>query len=295
MSHVADTAQTFAMTWVGATHVMLARFEAAAAAQVIEAHGVTMTLLVPTMIQSLLSHLTQRATDLSTLRTLVYGASPISEAVQARAARELPGDLVQGYGMTETSPALCFLTAEDHRRGAAGEEPFRSRLASVGRAVPGVQLAVRGLDGREVAVGEVGEVTARGPNVTRGYWKLPELTAEVLIDGWYHTGDLGRLDGDGYLTLVDRAKDMIISGGENVYSIEVERALGLHAAVIEAVVFGVPDEVWGNACTPWWLSTSRMRRMPLSSSATAASTSPATRLRARLICAPSSCRGPGAR
>ena len=157
----------------------------------------------------------------------------------------LPGELIQGYGMTETAPVLCFLSNEDHVRGVRGEEPYRARLESVGLPVAGVQIELRDAHGNEVARGEVGEVTARGPNVMIGYWNDPELTAQVLREGWFRTGDLGRLDADGYLTLVDRAKDMIISGGENVYSIEVERALASHPDVLEVAVFGVPDEHWG--------------------------------------------------
>jgi long-chain acyl-CoA synthetase len=249
MFHVADSSQTFAMSWIGATHVMLGRFDPASAVDAIQAHGVTMTIVVPTMLRALLDEIAEHPSDLRSLRTVMYGASPIAPDVQERAVRELPGELVQGYGATETAPALCLLGGEDHRRGVAGEEPFRSRLTSAGCPIPGVQVEIRDPAGREVALGEVGEITARGPNIMLGYFNKPDATAQALVDGWYRTGDAGWMDVDGYVTIVDRLKDMIITGGENVYSAEVERALVGHREVVEAAVFGVPDERWGERVT----------------------------------------------
>ena len=144
----------------------------------------------------------------------------------------------QGYGMTESSAVLTFLTAYDHRKGGA-------RLRSAGRAVMGVTLSIRDDDGNEVTRGETGEVWARGGNFMREYWNKPEATAEVFADGWYHTGDAGYLDDEGYLFLVDRVKDMIVTGGENVYSAEVESALSKHDAVAQVAVIGIPHETWG--------------------------------------------------
>jgi long-chain acyl-CoA synthetase len=159
----------------------------------------------------------------------------------------LPCDIAQFYGMTEAAPTVSQCTPQDHRRGHAGEEPYRTRLASIGAPVVGVQAEVRGQRGERLALGEIGEVWVSGPNVMLGYWQRPEATAAALIDGWYRTGDAAYADADGYLYVVDRLKDMIITGGENVYSIEVETTLCGHEAVLEAAVFGIPDPRWGEA------------------------------------------------
>jgi long-chain acyl-CoA synthetase len=147
---------------------------------------------------------------------------------------------VEVYGATETSP---LLTALHNEQDLVDEE----RGQSCGQSLVGVQIKIVDPDGNELAIGEVGEVAVSGPNIMLGYWRKPEQTAEVLQNGWYRTGDLGRLDDEGYLFLVDRAKDMIVSGGENVYCSEVEEALYKHPAVLEAAVFGVPDDQWGEA------------------------------------------------
>jgi long-chain acyl-CoA synthetase len=149
--------------------------------------------------------------------------------------------------MTEAAPTVSHCTPEDHRRGRAGEEPYRTRLGSVGAPVVGVQVEIRGRDGRSLPPNEIGEVWVRGPNVMLGYWNRPEATAAALVGGWYRTGDAAYADADGYLYIVDRLKDMIITGAENVYSVEVEGALSEHQAVLEAAVFGIPDERWGEA------------------------------------------------
>jgi long-chain acyl-CoA synthetase len=166
------------------------------------------------------------------------------EAVIRRALEVLPGTrFYQAYGQTEAAPILTMLRPEFHTVDADG--PCAGKLGSAGQAVPGVEIAVLDGDGRPVATGEVGEVCARGPNVMAGYRNLPEQTAQTLRDGWLHTGDGGRLDADGFLFIVDRVKDMIVSGGENVYSAEVENALYRHPAVAQCAVIGVPDEKWG--------------------------------------------------
>ena len=149
-------------------------------------------------------------------------------------------ELVHVYGATETAPLATLLRHEETR--------LESDVArSCGQAVAGVDVRVFGPDGHELPPGEIGEVVVRGPNVMQGYWNKPEQTADVLRHGWYHTGDLGYMNAQGYIFLVDRAKDMIISGGENVYSTEVEEVLYKHPAVLEAAVFGVPDTTWGEA------------------------------------------------
>jgi long-chain acyl-CoA synthetase len=144
----------------------------------------------------------------------------------------------QGYGMTESASVLTFLTTDDHKLGGP-------RLRSAGRAVPGVELSIQDPAGRLLPPGEIGEVCARGGNFMIGYWKKEEATEEVFRDGWYHTGDAGYLDDDGYLFLVDRVKDMIVTGGENVYSAEVESAISMHAAVAQVAVIGIPHDLWG--------------------------------------------------
>jgi long-chain acyl-CoA synthetase len=249
MFHVAGTANVFACTWVGATQVVLGRFDARVVADTLERHAITHTVFVPTMLGMLLDELDRApGRDLGSLRHVQYAASPISPELQRRALGQLTCDVVQLYGMTEAAPTVTCCSAEVHRRGAAGEEPHRTRLASVGVPVVGVEAEVRRLDGRSVAPpGEVGEIWVRGPNVMLGYWKRDDATRDALVDGWYRSGDAAYADEDGYLFLVDRLKDMIITGGENVYSIEVEAALTDHPAVREAAVFGIPDARWGEA------------------------------------------------
>ena len=240
MFHVAGTANVFACTWVGATQVVVPRFDARAVLAAVERERITHTVLVPTMLAMLLEAPEFNAADLSSLRNVQYAASPISPELQRRALERLPCEIAQFYGMTEAAPTVTHLTPEDHRRGGP-------RLASMGVPVAGVQVEVRGPGGDRVPAGEVGELWIRGPNVMLGYWNRPDATVEALVDGWYRSGDIVRGDGDGYLYMVDRAKDMIITGGENVYSIEVEAVLSEHRDVLEAAVFGIPDARWGEA------------------------------------------------
>jgi long-chain acyl-CoA synthetase len=183
------------------------------------------------MIRMLLDHLERHPSGLESLRLLHYAAAPIAPALQRRMIETLACEFIQGYGMTEAAPGLTVLTPEEHRRG--------EHLGSVGAPMPGVQVEVDAPDG------EVGEVIARGPNIMLGYWNRPEATRAVLgSDGWYRTGDAGYFQ-DGRLYLVDRLKDMIISGGENVYSIEVEHAIASFPGVQEVAVVARPDERWG--------------------------------------------------
>ncbi|WP_280498796.1 AMP-binding protein, partial [Nocardia cyriacigeorgica] len=176
--------------------------------------------------------------DLSSVRHLIYGASPIAEAVLERAMAMFPdAGFTQAYGMTELSPIATLLSPADHLR------PELRR--SAGRAAPHVEVKVVDETGAEVPRGAVGEVVARGDNVMLGYWNKPEATAEAIRDGWMHTGDGGRMDEQGYVFIVDRIKDMIITGGENVYSVEVENAVAAHPSVAACAVIGVPDDQWG--------------------------------------------------
>ena len=247
MFHAADAAGTFAVTWVGARHVVQRAWDPAVFCELVEQEGMTIALLVPTMINSLVNMPGVEHRDLSSWRLLGYGASPMPAELQKRAMAVLPCGFMQLYGMTEGAPLCTICSAEIHRRGAAGEPGYVERLTSAGAAVPGVECEVRRLDGTVCEPGEAGEVYVRGPNIMLGYLKRPEETAKALIDGWYRTGDVAYADSHGYLFIVDRAKDMIISGGENIYTTEVENALYAHPAMLEAAVLGIPDAKWGEA------------------------------------------------
>ena len=247
MFHAADGASTVAITWLGATHLIISGWDAEAFCDMAERESMTATLLVPTMINLLANHPGIEHRDFSSWRLLSYGASPMPAELQRRAMSVLPCGFVQMYGMTEASPLLTFCSAEDHRRGAAGEPGFVERLKSAGAPSPGVETEVRRDDGTLCDPGEPGEIYARGPNIMLGYLRRPEETAKALVDGWYRSGDVAYADEHGYLYVVDRAKDMIISGGENVYTTEVENALYAHPAVLEAAALGVPHETWGEA------------------------------------------------
>jgi long-chain acyl-CoA synthetase len=251
--HVAGTAPLLGLAWRGASVVMLPTFDPGGALDMIERHGVTVALPVPTMVAAIVDEQRRRPRDVSSLRLLGHAASPIASELLRRAHETFPGvELAHYYGATETAPIVTCLPHEER-------ELDGPRLGSCGQAVPGVEVRVSAAGAGpatalgpaggpdELAPGEVGEVVVRGPNVMAGYWHDPEATAAALSGGWYRTGDLGYLDGDGYLFLVDRLKDMIVSGGENVYSVEVEDVLNRHPAVLEAAVFGVPDERWGEA------------------------------------------------
>jgi len=248
MFHVAGTANVFACTWVGSRQTVLPRFDAAAVADTIEREQVTHTVLVPTMLAMLLDHLDQHPSRrLESLQHVQYAASPITPELQRRALERFLCEIVQFYGMTEAAPTVTSATAEDHRRGIAGEAPYARRLASIGAPVVGVEAEVRGEGGRRLPPGEVGEIWVRGPNVMLGYWNRPDVTASALAGGWYHTGDAAYADEDGYLYIVDRFKDMIITGGENVSPAEVEAVLFECPDIAEAAVVSRPDARWGEA------------------------------------------------
>ena len=223
----------------GAHTVILPMFEPGATMAAIDTYRPTDTVMVPTMIGLTMAHPDFRPERLASLRELVYGASPMPRDLLDRILGLYPDvNLWQGYGMTECCAILTLLGPDEHRRGG-------DLLASAGRAVPGVELSIRDELGREVPRGQAGEVCARGGNFMVEYWHQPEATAEAFRDGWYHTGDAGFLDDGGYLHLVDRVKDMIVTGGENVYSIEVENALASHPAVLQVAVIGIPHATWG--------------------------------------------------
>jgi long-chain acyl-CoA synthetase len=214
-------------------------FEPGAFMNAMAKHGVTETVLVPTMIAMILQHPEYAPERLSSLKRIGYGGMAMPHSLLAKLQESSPDiELLQGYGMTEACPTLTFLTAEDHRRG-------EDKRHSVGRPLPGVDVAVFDGEGNRLPTDEVGEVCARGGNIMTGYWNDSDATAKVFRDGWYRTGDLGRFDEDGYLYLVDRVDDMIVTGGENVYSVEVENALTTYPGVLQVAVVGMPDEIWG--------------------------------------------------
>ncbi|MFN0181041.1 MAG: acyl-CoA synthetase [Gemmatimonadales bacterium] len=244
MFHLADLGSTFHITAVAGTHAVVPRFDPGDVLRAIAEYRVTGTMLVPTMINMLLQFPGLDGYDVSCLQFMTYGASPMPPAVMARAFEVFPGiQFMQGYGMTELSPMATFLDAAHH----VVEGPQAGKLKSAGRAVGTAEVRVVDEHDRPVPAGTIGEVVVRGPMVMQGYWKQPELTAQTIRDGWLHTGDAGYLDKDGFLFIVDRVKDMIISGGENVYSVEVEAALYAHPAVAMCAVFGIPDDRWGEA------------------------------------------------
>jgi fatty-acyl-CoA synthase len=244
--HLADAWSLFAVTWGGGMHVFTPYFKAAQVLDQIVRNRVTMTALVPTMVNQILALPNLKSYDLSSLKWIMTAGSPVAPEQVKRIMQELHCDYCQFYGLTETSPFLTVGTIKDHLKDLPAERLVEVK-ARTGRAFLAVDVKVVREDGSEVRRDntEVGEIIARGPNVTKGYWKQPETTAQAIRNGWFHTGDLAVIDTEGYINIVDRQKDMIITGGENVYSTEVEYALYEHPAVLECAVFGIPDEKWG--------------------------------------------------
>ena len=223
--------------------VLLPRFDPVEVMAAIEAERVTSVSLAPTMLAMLLDHPDRAGSDLSPLRQISYGAAAMPLDLLRRALVELPGvGLAQGYGMTELSGNAVFLSPDDHRRAATTDPDL---LTAAGRPAPLAALRIVGDEGTEVAPGDTGEIIVRGDQVCAGYLDDPDANAAAITDGWLHTGDVGLIDARGYLHVVDRKKDIIITGGENVSSREVEDALGTHPGVAAVAVVGVPHEVWG--------------------------------------------------
>ena len=248
MFHSAGVANLYAQTLVAGTQITCPGFDAELVGRMIEAHRISVCVLVPTMINMFLNHPATADRDLSSWRMCLYAASPMPVALLRRAMAELPCGFSQGYGMTEMCPHVAQLGAADHAKAIEGDADALRRLASAGTPCIGVDVEIRRPDGSLCEIGEVGEITVRGPNMMPGYWNRPVETAQAFThDGWYRTGDLASIDDGGYIFIVDRAKDMIVSGGENVYTTEVENALAGHPAVLEIAVFGVPHEQWGEA------------------------------------------------
>ena len=243
--HATAAVSAFMSAFVGGSIYIQEDFNPFEVVRVLSEERIRRTVLVPALIQACLVSVPdvgERRYD--NLRLIGYGASPISEVTLRRALGVFKCDFTQGYGMTELTSALTFLSAADHQR-ALRERP--SLLLSAGRPLMGSEVGIVDEHDNPVPPGTIGEVVGRGPQVMRGYWNLPDASAQALRGGWMHTGDAGFLDEDGYLYLQDRVKDMIVSGGENIYPREVEEVLYSHPAVADAAVIGVPDEQFGEA------------------------------------------------
>ncbi|MGY3847288.1 acyl-CoA synthetase [Streptomyces hydrogenans] len=231
--------------FAGGCAIVLPHWDAEEFLATVQRERATHAFVVPTMVNTVLALPNARDYDLSSLRRLIYGAAPMSPA-RIRAAWDLFGPVLsQGYGCGETTSGVLFLSTEDHRRAIDGED--EELLLSCGRPLAEAEVAIVDDAGQPLADGEIGEIAVRGPDVVPGYHNEPNLTAETFRDGWFLTGDLARRRADGYVFIVDRRKDMIVSGGFNIYAVEVESVLHQHPDVYEAAVVGVPDEQWGEA------------------------------------------------
>lgn len=246
--HLVDAWAIWAVTWSGGTHVFLPQFKPTSVMETFEREKITITALVPTMLAALLDAHNVWEYSYTSLRYIMTAGSPVAPDLVRQVAEVFRCDYAQFYGMTETSPFLT-ISLPNAKHKNLPEHKLLELKAKTGRPFIGVDVRVVKEDGTEVKRDglEVGEIVARGPNITQGYWKKPDITADTIKDGWIHTGDLAVVDSDGYLNIVDRKKDMIVTGGENVYSTEVEHVLYEHASVFECAVFGVPDEKWGEA------------------------------------------------
>jgi long-chain acyl-CoA synthetase len=242
MFHLADGASTFGVTMSGGRHAFVPRFEPVEVLQTIQTEEVTHAQFVPTMINMLVNHARFSEFDTRTLSFILYGASPMPEGVLRKAMQVMPHvRFMHAYGMTEAAPIVTLLDP----RYTTLDGPFAGKLKSCGQAALACEVRIVDANRREVPAGTPGEVAIRGANIMKGYWNKPAETEAVLENGWYYSGDGGYMDKEGFVYIVDRLKDMIISGGENVYSAEVENAISLMPGVAEVAVIGVPDERWG--------------------------------------------------
>ena len=243
MYHAAGAISTFVTNYWGGSLYIQADFNPVEVVRALDEEKVSVATLVPAMIQALLVHVPDVGDrKYKDLQQVTYGASPIAEETLRRAMDVFKCDLAQAYGMTETTAVLTYLFPADHRR-AVKEQP--DLLLSAGRPAIGTEIRIVDEEDKPVPNGAIGEIIARGPQLMRGYWNLADESSEALRGGWMHTGDAGTMDDDGYLYIQDRVKDMIVSGGENVYPRVVEDVLFQHPAVADAAVIGVPDKQWG--------------------------------------------------
>jgi fatty-acyl-CoA synthase len=246
MFHLADAWAVWAVTMAAGTHVIIPCFEIRAVFEAIEEHKVTLSNFIPTMLNLLVKDSQFEKYDLSSLRLVLSGGAPIAPEVVRQVLGSFGCDYMQTYGLTETSPFLTISKLRDNMADLSWEEKFRIKVTT-GRPFSSVELKVVKADGSEVEADgkDVGEVIAKGATITPGYWNLEEETSRRIVDGWLHTRDLAVVNSDGYITLVDRMDDVINTGGENVYSVEVENVLYTHPQILEAAVIGLPDPIWG--------------------------------------------------
>lgn len=243
MSHLADGMSTFGLTLAAGTHVFLPRFTVEACLEIIQRHKVTHICLVPTMVEMLVARAEKGGFDVSSLVQIQFGSSPMPEGTLKRAVALWPDILfLHGYGMTELSPLITMLPMQWRKPAGGGE-----RLKSCGKAVPNLEIRIVDPEGNDLPPGEVGELICRGPTVMLGYLNMPEATAKAIRNGWMHTEDAAYMDAEGFIYIVDRLKDMIISGGENIYSTEVENVISRYPGVSQVAVIGVAHPLWGEA------------------------------------------------
>ena len=247
-AHIGGTGLGVMALASGLPGVVLSEFDPPRVFDAVENRGVTRFFIVPAALALLLNHPDCAKTDFSRIKYILYGASPIPLELLRECIAMFGAQFVQNYGMTETTGTICVLPPEDH--SVEGNQ----RMRSAGKPLPGVEMEIRSPDGKALPAGEIGEICTRSSSNMLGYWKLPEATASTMKDGWVATGDIGYMDEDGYVYMYDRAKDMIITGGENVYPAEVESGIYGHPDVQEVAVIGVPDPKWGEAvkavCVP---------------------------------------------
>lgn len=239
--HIGGTGWALIGMYAGAKNVVLSEFTPGGCLQAIRDHRISKMFIVPAAMQFVLADPTCAQTDFSTLKYMVYGASPIPLPLLKRAMDVFQCGFIQLYGMTETIGIGTYLPAEDHSPEGT------PRMRSAGKTRAGVEVAIKDPEGNVVPNGVIGEICIKSPANMIGYWKRPEATASTLVDGWVHTGDAGFKDDDGYVFVQDRIKDMIVSGGENVYPAEVESALHGLEGIADVAVIGVPDDKWGEA------------------------------------------------
>ncbi len=239
--HLLAIGIAFQCLYNGVAVSIVRQFDPGLVCDVIQRDRPSLLTLTPTMIQMLLDHPKAEATDFSSIRLTLYAGSAISLGLIKRAIARMPGKFMQFYGATEAGGAFSILRPDEH------DLDNEARLQSCGRPLPLIAFRIVDAEGRDMPEGEPGELLVRSPSITAGYWKQPEATAKVLQNGWYRTGDVARRDAEGLYYIVDRVKDMIVSGGENIYSAEVENALSTHPDVAQVAVIGVPDPRWGEA------------------------------------------------
>jgi long-chain acyl-CoA synthetase len=243
--HLAAGANIFFAAYMGCKMVVCKSFDPEQALYLTQRERITNVLLVPTMVNAVLQVPSFSKYDLSSMKLITYGASPMPIEILREGLDRFPCGFMQLYGQTEAGPCMTILPPEDHH--LEGEERWVKKLGSAGRPIINCKVRVVDAHGRDVGIGEVGEVIGQGDAIARGYWDRPEDTAETFRDGWLHTGDMATVDEDGYIYIVDRQKDMIISGGENIYPREIEELLYQHPAILECSVIGVPDDYWGES------------------------------------------------